>query len=82
MGSFWPSHSPASFSSSDDYEEGEIGGLTTGDPPTQPEVQALHDAWEELADDVRALSTLVHALGAALIAMGVVKGGVQSSTQS
>jgi hypothetical protein len=41
---------------------------TTGDatggsnPPTQAEVQALRDNCEELADDVRALSTLVHAL--------------------
>jgi hypothetical protein len=39
----------------------EIGGLTISDPPTQAEVQALRDKAEELADDVRALSTLVHA---------------------
>ena len=42
--------------------EGEIGGLTISDPPTQAEVQALRDKCEELADDVRALSALVHAL--------------------
>jgi len=56
--------------------DGEIGGLTISDPPTQAEVQALRDACEELADDVRALSTLVHALRGALVAVGVVKGGI------
>jgi len=56
--------------------DGEIGGLTISDPPTQAEVQALRDACEELADDVRALSTLVHALREALVAVGVVKGVV------
>jgi hypothetical protein len=35
----------------------------------------LRDKCEELADDVRALSTLVHALRRALIAVGIVKGG-------
>ncbi len=43
--------------------DGEIGGLTISDPPTQAEGQALRDKCEKLADDVRALSTLVHALG-------------------
>jgi len=46
------------------------------DPSTQAEVQALRDACEELADDVRALSALVHALRGALVGVGVVKGGV------
>ena len=55
--------------------DGEIGGLTISDPPTQAEVQALRDKCEELADDVRSLSTLVHALRGALVAVGVVKGG-------
>jgi hypothetical protein len=55
--------------------DGAIGGLTISDPPTQAEVQALRDKCEELADDVRALATLVHALRAALVAVGVVKGG-------
>ena len=54
--------------------DGEIGPLTILDPPTQAEVQALRDKCEELADDVRALSTLVHALRGALVAVGVVKG--------
>jgi hypothetical protein len=54
--------------------EGEIGGLTISDPPTQAEVQALRDKAEELADDVRALSTLVHALRGALVNVGVLKG--------
>jgi hypothetical protein len=56
-------------------DDGEIGGLTISDPPTQAEVQALRDKCEELADDVRALSTLVHSLRGALISVGVVKGG-------
>lgn len=56
--------------------DGEIGGLTISDPPTQAEVQALRDKCEELADDVRALSTLVHGLRAALVAEGLIKGGV------
>jgi len=34
--------------------EGEIGGLTISDPPTQAEVQALRNKCEEFADDVRA----------------------------
>jgi hypothetical protein len=55
--------------------DGEIGGLTISDPPTQGEVQALRDKCEELADDVRALATLVNALRGALVSVGVVKGG-------
>jgi hypothetical protein len=54
--------------------DGEIGGLTISDPPTQAEVQALRDKCEELADDVRALATLVHALRGALLALGILKG--------
>ena len=34
--------------------DGEIGGLTISDPPMQAEVQALRDACEKLADDMRA----------------------------
>ncbi|MGA1237747.1 MAG: hypothetical protein ACO34E_12880 [Limisphaerales bacterium] len=56
--------------------DGEIGGLTVSNPPTQAEVHALRDKCEELADDVRALSALVHALRGALVEVGVVKGGV------
>jgi hypothetical protein len=50
---------------------GAIGGLTISDPPTQAEVEALRDACVELANDVRALSALVHALRGALVAVGV-----------
>jgi len=59
-------------------DAGDGGGVsrqTVSLPPTQAEVQALRDKCEELADDVRALSMLVHALRAALVAVGVVKGG-------
>jgi len=55
--------------------DGEIGGLTISDPPTQAELQALRDKCEGLADDVRALSTLVHALRTALVNSGLIKGG-------
>jgi hypothetical protein len=45
------------------HKHATTGDATGGsDPPTQIEVQALRDKAEELADDVRALSTLVHAL--------------------
>ena len=54
--------------------DGEIAGLTISDPPTQLEIQALRDKCEELADDVRALSTLVHALRTALVNSGLIKG--------
>jgi hypothetical protein len=54
--------------------DGEIDGLTISDPPTQSEVQALRDKCEELADDVRALAALVHALRGGLVSVGVVKG--------
>jgi hypothetical protein len=54
--------------------DGAIGGLAVSDPPTQLEVQALRDKCEELADDVRALSTLVHALRTALVNSGLIKG--------
>jgi hypothetical protein len=54
---------------------GEIRGLTISDPPTQAEAQALRDACEELAVDVRTLGTLVHALRGVLIDEGAVKGG-------
>lgn len=33
--------------------DGEIGGLTISDPPTQLEIQELSDKCEELADGVR-----------------------------
>ncbi len=55
--------------------DGTIGGLTVSDPPTQVEVQALRDKCEELADDVHALSPLVHALRTALVGSGLIKGG-------
>jgi hypothetical protein len=51
------------------------GSHCSDDPPTQAEVQALRDKCEELADDVVALSTLVHALREALVTVGVAKGG-------
>jgi hypothetical protein len=55
--------------------DGKIAGLTISDPPTQAQVQALRDKCEDLADDVRTVSTLVQTLRAALVAIGVVKGG-------
>jgi len=55
--------------------DGEIGALLISDPPTQAEVQALRDKAEELADDLRNLSTLIHSLRTAMVAEGLIKGG-------
>ena len=52
----------------------EIGGLTISAAYDQSEVQALRDKCEELADDVRALSTLLHRIRTDLIAFGAIKG--------
>ena len=54
--------------------DSEISGLTIGSTYSQSEVQALRGKCEELADDVRALSTLVHALRTALVNCGAIKG--------
>jgi hypothetical protein len=51
-----------------------IGALTISDPPTQAEVQALRDECETLADDVRALSALIHAIRTAGVDTGSIKG--------
>lgn len=56
--------------------DGAIGGLAIGAAYSQAEMQALRNACETLADDVRALSTLVHALRSAGIATRMMKGGV------
>lgn len=56
--------------------DGAIGGLVISNPPTQAEVTALRNACETLADDVRALSTLIHALRAAGIALGAWRGSL------
>lgn len=54
--------------------DGEIGGLTFSNPPTQAECQALRDKCEELADDLRAAVTLLHALRSAGVSLGTIKG--------
>ena len=54
--------------------DNEIGGLTIGAAYSQAQIQALRDKCEELADDVRNLSTLVHALRTALINANIIKG--------
>lgn len=53
---------------------GEIGGLTISAVYSDLEVQALRDKCEELADDVRALSTLLHRIRTDLITFGAIKG--------
>ena len=53
---------------------GAIGGLGIGATYSQAEVQALRDKCEQLADDVRALSALIHALRTALVSAGLIKG--------
>jgi len=52
----------------------EIGGLTISAAYSQSEVQALRDKCEELADDVRALSVLLHQIRTDLITFGAIKG--------
>lgn len=52
----------------------EIGGLTIGAAYSQAEVQTLRDKCEELADDVRALSVLLHQIRTDLISFGAIKG--------
>lgn len=52
----------------------EISDLTFSAEYSKTEVEALRGKCEELADDVRALSTLVHALRVALVNCGVIKG--------
>jgi len=52
----------------------DLGGLTISDPPTQAKVRALRDDVEELANDLRNLSALIHALRPALVAEGLSKG--------
>ena len=52
----------------------EIGGLTISAAYSDTEVIALRDKCEELADDVRALSTLLHAIRTALVNSGLIKG--------
>jgi hypothetical protein len=54
----------------------EIGGLTISAAYSQAEVTALRDKCEELADDVRALSVLLHQIRTDLIAFGAIKGSV------
>jgi len=54
--------------------DNEIGGLAIGATYSQSEVQALRDKCEELADDVRALWTLLHQIRTDLITFGAIKG--------
>lgn len=53
---------------------GAIGGLTISAGYSQAEVTALRDACEVLADDVRNLSVLLHALRTAAVNSGLIKG--------
>lgn len=52
----------------------EISGLTISASYDKLEIEALRDKCEELADDVRALSALVHAQRQALVDAGLIKG--------
>jgi hypothetical protein len=54
--------------------DGAIGGLAIGASYSQTEVQALRNACETLADDVRGLSVLVHAIRSSLMVQGLMKG--------
>jgi hypothetical protein len=50
------------------------GRIAILDPTTRPEVQVLRDACEELAADLRNLSTLIHSLRTALVRERLIKG--------
>lgn len=54
--------------------DNEIGGLVISAAYTQAEVVSLRDKTEELADDVRNLSTLLHSIRTALVNTGIIKG--------
>lgn len=54
--------------------DGMIGSLTISAAYSQAEVQALRDKCEQLADDVRALSVLLHQIRTSLISFGAIKG--------
>lgn len=54
--------------------DAEIGGLTISAAYDQTEVQALRDKCEELADDVRNLSVLLHQIRSDLVTIGSIKG--------
>lgn len=54
--------------------DNEIGGLTISAAYSQAEVQAFLAKSEELADDVRALSVLLHSIRTALVNTGIMKG--------
>lgn len=56
--------------------DGDFGALPLGSSYDQAELHGLRATCEELADDVRALATLVHALRSALVACGLIKGTV------
>jgi len=54
--------------------DSEISGLTFSASPTQAECEALRDKCEEVADDVRAMAALLHAIRTALVDTGIIKG--------
>lgn len=54
--------------------DGAIGGLAIGASYSQAEIQALRNACETLADDVRGISVLVHAIRSSLVVQGLMKG--------
>jgi hypothetical protein len=59
--------------------EGEIGALTISNPSSGPELLALLCKAEELVDDVRNLSTLIHSLRTVLVGEELVKGSAKRS---
>jgi len=62
-----------------DNTDGEIGGLTISDPPTQAEVQALRDQCEELAGDELARRRAVRSHG---LQLRLLSTAASTSTQS
>lgn len=54
--------------------DGDIASLTFSATPTQLEVEALRDACEIVADDMRGNNTLLTAIRDALVQAGIIKG--------
>ncbi len=56
--------------------DGDVGGLTISAAYSQSEVQALRDACEVVADDMRANNVLLSEIRDSLVALGLIKGSI------
>ena len=82
-GSLWVRDFPAAQPASADQAvvtpsntDGEIGALTFSATPTKAECEALRDACETVADDMRSNNVLLNEIRSALVSTDIIKGGV------